>query len=297
MEISGKRILVTGSSGFVGRNLVTELTSKGAEVVTLTDHDGGEIDIRDWQKLQEIKGEIRNIDMVYHLAAIASVPSSLQNPRQTFETNVLGTLNILELRRLHHIQKMVFASSYVYGHPRYLPIDEKHPVSPTNIYARSKVLGEELCQAYHETYGLKCIILRLFNIYGEGQKDEFLIPSILKQLGNEQIELRDPKPKRDFLYIKDAISAYIRAGEYTTSDFEIFNIGSGVGYSVETIVKKALSISGEKGKIYYQHERRQDEIMDTIANITKAQEKLGWQPEVNIDEGLTKLIRKQAFIS
>lgn len=291
MELQGKRILVTGSSGFVGRYLVEALMRERAEVVTLTDRDGCEVDIRDWQKVRGIEGKTRNADMVYHLAAVASVPYSVENPRGTYETNVLGTLNMLELCRLCHIKKIIFPSSYVYGHPQYLPIDEKHPVNPTNTYARSKVLGEELCRAYHEDCGLKCVVLRIFNIYGEGQREEFLIPSILRQLADGAILLRDAEPKRDFLHVKDAVRAFIKAGEYTASDFEIFNIGAGESYSVETIARKALKIAGEKGEIHYLGERRQGEIMDVIADITKAKRELGWEPEVGMNEGLTELIR------
>ena len=171
------------------------------------------------------------------------VPYSFENPRETYEVNVLGTLNILELCRLYNIGNIVFASSYVYGSPEYLPVDEGHSLSPTSPYARSKVMGEGLCRAYHEDYGLKCVILRIFNIYGEGQSDSFLIPSILKQLVSGEIELMDPEPRRDFLYISDAVDAYVKAGHYTGSDFEVFNMGSGVSYSVDSIANKIIDLS------------------------------------------------------
>lgn len=286
-KMSQKRILVTGSNGFVGRNLVKELKRYTMDVVDLTYPNGNRIDIGDWKRIKEME----DIHMVYHLAAITQVPFSFENPREMYTVNVLGTLNILELCRLHDIEKIVFASSYVYGPPRYLPIDEKHPVQPTNPYARSKVMGEDLCKAYYEDYGLKCVILRAFNIYGEGQSENFLIPSILKQLVKGEIELNDPEPKRDYIYIKDVINAYIKAGEYDESGFEIFNIGSGRSYSVDEIVRKLIDSSGRNVVITYQNKRRKGEIMNSISDSKKAKEKLCWEASVSIDEGL-KIVLK-----
>ena len=292
MSLKEKRIIVTGSSGFVGKNLVDELKREDAEVLTLTDLDGHRIDIRDQQSVKGITNEIRNIeiDMVYHLAAITSVPFSFENPGETYAVNVLGTLNILELCRLCNAEKIVFASSYVYGQPQYLPIDEKHPLQPTNPYARSKILGEELCRAYNTDFGVKCIILRPFNIYGVGQNKNFLIPSIIAQLRYGKIELKDPEPKRDFIYISDIIDAYIKAGEFK-GNFEVFNIGYGKSYSVKEIVDKIIYLYGKDVKVKYSGERRKNEIMDTIANIKKAKEKLGWKPRVEIDNGLSNLLK------
>jgi UDP-glucose 4-epimerase len=288
MKLKGKRILVTGSSGFVGTNLVEKLKRRGAEVLTLTDHDGRRMDIRDLQRVMRIINEIRNIDIVYHLAAITSVPFSFENPRETYEINVLGTLNILELCRLCNADKIVFASSYVYGQPQYVPIDEEHPLQPTNPYMRSKILGEELCRAYNTDFGLKCIILRPFNIYGVGQNTEFLIPSIIAQLRYGKIELKDWAPKRDFVYISDVIDAYIKAGEFK-GDFDVFNIGYGKSYSVKEIVDKIIHLYGKDVKVKYSGERRKNEIMDTVADIKKAKEKLGWKPRVDIDKGLGRM--------
>lgn len=285
MTLSGKRILVTGSSGFVGRNLVEELKGHNVEVVTLTDSEGHRSDIRDWQTVKEIE----NIDIVYHLAAKTYVPFSFENPREVYEVNLLGTLNILELCRLREVEKMVFVSSYVYGQPRYLPINEKHPVQPTNPYMRSKVLGEELCSAYNNDFGLKCIILRPFNVYGVGQSGDLLIPTIISQLQAGKIELKDSKPKRDYIFVSDLIDALIEAGKLN-GNFEIFNIGCGKSYSVKEIVDKIIQLYGKNAKINYENERRKNEIMDVIADIRKARAMLGWKPKVNIEVGLRRCI-------
>ena len=294
MALEGTRILITGASGFVGNHLVGALRMQGAEVLTLDTRDENPIDIRDWQGMRAFASISRKINVVYHLAALMFVPYSFENPREVYEVNVLGTLNTLELCRLYHVEKIVFASSYVYGNPKYLPVDEGHPLNPTSPYARSKVLAEHLCKAYYEDYGLNCTIVRPFNIYGEGQGDSFLIPSIFKQLADGRIELMDPEPRRDFLYISDAIEAYVRAGSYDKTDFEVFNIGSGVSYSVAEIVSKVLDASGKQDvKVSYQQRRRRGEIMDVVAGIQKAKEKLGWEPKVGFDEGLSRYLKWQ----
>ena len=175
-SLKGKRILVTGASGFVGSHLTDELKREGAEVLAVDVHGKNPIDIRDGQKIRDLGSGIGKLDLVYHLAALMFVPYSFENPREIYDVNVLGTLNILELCRVHSVSRIIFASSYVYGPPSYLPIDEGHPLHPNSPYARSKIMGEGLCRAYHEDYGMQFNILRPFNIYGEGQGDNFFIP-------------------------------------------------------------------------------------------------------------------------
>lgn len=286
MALKGKRILVTGASGFVGSRLASELSRRGAEVIPVDHKDKHPVDIRDWRNVSTLGSKLGKVDLLYHLAALMFVPYSFENPREIYEVNVLGTLNILELCRLHNVEKLIFASSYVYGNPQYLPIDESHPLNPASPYARSKVMGEDLCRAYHEDYGIKCIILRPFNIYGEGQSDGFLMPSILKQLPSGKIQLMDPEPRRDFLYISDAIAAYIKSGEYDKSDFEILNIGSGVSYSVREVVARVLKLWDKTVEVSYKHQKRRGEIIDVAANIQKAKSKLSWEPNVALEDGI-----------
>ena len=183
MTLRGKRVMVTGSDGFVGSYLVRRLEQESAEVIPVDISRG--IDVTDWAQV----GEYRNIDFIYHLAARANIKAAVKDPRQTYFVNLVGTANMLELARLNRVERFIFASSYVYGNPEYLPVDEGHPLNPPNPYSRSKALGEGLCRGYYEDYGLKCVIIRPFNIYGEGQGNDFLIPSILRQLGAGKIEL------------------------------------------------------------------------------------------------------------
>jgi UDP-glucose 4-epimerase len=288
MNLKGKNILITGGLGFVGSHLAIELRRKGANVVTIDTQDKDMIDIRDWNTVRDFGNQLDKLDMVYHLAALMFVPYAFENPLAVYEVNILGTLNALELYRLKNADKFIFASSYVYGHPAYLPVDEEHPVNPTNPYARSKVIGETLCKAYHDDFGLNCTILRVFNVYGEGQPDDFLIPSIFKQIATGKIELMDPEPRRDFLYISDVVKAYINAGEYKKSGYDVFNIGYGISHSVNNIVECVIKSQEKNIAVTYAHSRRTQEIMDVVADTRKAKAELGWEPEVSLEEGINR---------
>ena len=292
MGLNGKRILLTGASGFVGSHLSRELRRQGAEVLAIADKRASRIDIRDWQGIRAFGGQLGRIDLTYHLAALMFVPYSFDNPRETYEVNLLGTLNILELCRLYGIPKIIFASSYVYGQPRSLPIDEEHPPNPNSPYARSKLLGEGLCRSYHDDHGLSCVVLRSFNLYGEGQRGGFLIPSVLEQVRTGVVKLKDPKPRRDYLYISDAIDAYVKAGEYNKTDFEVFNIGSGESYSVRDIVDRIVRAWGKETKVKYLYQRRRGEIADVVADIRKARDLLAWQPKVSSEEGIQRCLQQ-----
>ena len=290
MRLSEKRVIITGANGFVGRHLVNALNGMDSSVTLLKDINGNSLDIRKKNLIKSSLDYLSDVDVIYHLAAIASVNSSYENPHDTYETNVLGTLNILELCRLYDINKIVYASSYVYGKPNYLPIDENHMTNPTNPYSRSKLIGEELCKSYHDDFGIECIVLRPFNIYGPGQRSDFLIPMIISCIKSGEVIVRDPEPKRDFIYITDMIDAYIRAGEYE-GDFDIFNIGYGESYSVKEIIEKIIKLHGSETRVIYRGERRRNEIMDCYSSTKKAKDILGWSPHINIDEGLKLMIK------
>ena len=290
MKLSEMRISVTGEDGFIGRHLVNALKELNSSIASLKGQNGRSLDIRDMDLIKKRMKEQGEIDMLYHLAAKTCVISSYEDPYATYETNLLGTLNMLELCRLCDIDKIVYASSYVYGTPHYLPIDEKHVTDPSNPYSRSKLLGEELCKSYHENFGIRCIILRPFNIYGPGQGSDFLIPKVISSLSRGEVVVRDLEPKRDFVYITDMIDAYLKAGEYQ-GDFDIFNIGYGKSYSVRDIIEKIIRIYGSNIRVKCDAERRRNEIMDCYANTAKARDVLDWRPLIGIDEGLRMMLK------
>ncbi len=283
MSLKNFKIVVTGSSGFVGSHLVVRLKELGAEVIEI-DHKNGQ-DIRDFEQVNKIGP----FDILIHLAAKTFVPESYENPREFYFTNIMGTLNALDLCRLRNA-RMIYPSSYVYGVPHYLPIDETHPVIGFNPYSGGKIGSEILCERYHHDHGVNIKILRLFNIYGPGQDKRFLIPSIIEQAKSGKVILLDPIPKRDFVYIDDAVDAYIKAIRHESKELDIVNIASGESFSVSEVVDKVLQNFDEEIQVSFTGEERPCEVPDTIANITKAQELLEWRPLTSLADGIKRCV-------
>lgn len=281
---------VTGSSGFIGKYLVQALKDNGVSVRECS-RSTNSVDVARWEQVEEIPTQ----DVLFHLAGITNIPKSFENPRSVYLTNSVGTLNMLEWCRLRDIKRMVYVSTFVYGTPEYLPVDEKHPVAPNNPYSQSKVMGEDLCKAYCRDHGLNVAILRLFNIYGPQQRGNFLIPDILDQLSGGEIVLRDPKPKRDFVYIDNVVDALISASTFEMEGCDVFNIGSGRSHSAreiaETIAHIYFKETGKSVSIKYTNDKRRSEIADTVANIEKARNILRWDPGIDIKTGLSKTLR------
>ncbi|MCJ7483454.1 MAG: GDP-mannose 4,6-dehydratase [Thermodesulfovibrionales bacterium] len=277
-----KTCLVTGSRGFVGRSLVAALKDNDWEVIGADIETG--CDVTRW----EIAKELKKADCIIHLAARSYVPESFTDPRGYYEDNILSTINALELARLWKA-KFIFASSYVYGQPQYLPIDEKHPLLGLNPYAQSKLLCEQLCESYSRHFKVKTIALRFFNIYGPGQSDKFLISSIALQSRRGRIVLSDPEPRRDYVHVDDVVLAYLRALEYEPEGFEVFNIGSGVSHSVREVVDLFVKFSEKKIPVQFLGKQREAEIAETRSNCQKAQQYLNWSARIDFETGLRQL--------
>lgn len=280
-------IVVTGSSGFVGSTLVKFLKRQNYQIVELDITNG--FDITSWKEVNRI----RKIDLIMHLAASVYIPDSYISPREFYYNNMISTLNMLELCKREYA-KMIYVSSYVYGKPQYLPIDEKHPVQALNPYAQSKIISEQLCAGYNRDFGIPVIIFRPFNIYGPKQNNNFLIPLIQKQIKEKAfIQLKDPRPKRDFIHINDVVSAYCKSIEYfianNKTDFEIFNLGSGISYSVKEVAELLVSITDKNIPIKFSEEKRKGEVLDTVANISKLSSMLNWKPQIQFKEGIKRL--------
>jgi UDP-glucose 4-epimerase len=274
---SVKRIAVTGSGGFLGSRLVNRLKEDRHHVLSIDLSDG--YNLTNWEQVKDIPP----FDAMIHLAGLSFVPESYRSPREFYTTNLLVTLHALELCRIHNA-RIIYASSYVYGIPKYLPIDEQHPVSAYNPYAQTKLMGEEMCRAYTRDFSVPNVIFRMFNLYGPGQSGSFLIPMIVNQAKTGRIQLRDPKPRRDFVYIDDVVEAYRLAVNYTGNSITL-NIGSGESHSVEEIVSLTCLELPECEIIYTGSDRPVD-IPDTIADCRLAAEILGWHPQVAFSTGL-----------
>ena len=283
VDMKNKTVMVTGSGGFIGTSLVKSIKS---EYNVIPIKNKSQIDLLRMKNIENLP----YADVVIHLAGITYVPFAWDNPHLTYEVNINTTLNMLEFARRKNIEKVIFPSTYVYGNPQYLPIDEKHPTQVLNPYNRSKLICEDLCRAYNEDYGIKVIILRIFNIYGPGQPNHWLIPAIISQLSSGVINLNDRTPKRDFVYISDVVQAFKLAIDYQKSEFEIFNIGSGVNYQVDDIVDHVLKLADVKCNVIYRNNERKNEIVETLADISKAKDGLKWVPKTTLEEGLKKIL-------
>jgi UDP-glucose 4-epimerase len=278
------KIAVTGSFGFVGSHLAKRLKALNQDVIDIDIKKG--IDITDRQQLESVE----HFNILFHLAAKSYVPDSYKDPRSFFHLNIIGTLNALEMCRLYKA-RMIFISSYLYGSPQYLPIDENHPIVAFNPYAQSKLISEQLCQSYNRDFQTPVIIVRPFNLYGPGQDENFLIPTIIKQAKSGKIVLNDPAPKRDFLYIDDFIDLLVKLIDNQNTDCQIFNAGSSKSFSVREIAEIICRLINKNISIKFTNQKRPNEIADTVADTSKAKELLGWQPRISVEEGLKLLIQ------
>jgi nucleoside-diphosphate-sugar epimerase len=294
-------VLVTGATGFVGPYLVKELLGRKALIKVLSMNKTGNLTgIED--KITLVRGNImdpgslenvmQDVDIVFHLAAVSNVNYAIAHPKETFGTNATGTLNMLEEARKNNVSKFVYiSSSHVYGPPQYLPMDEKHPINPQEPYSASKAAAEMLVNIYALNYGLKTAIIRPFNMYGPGQSQDFIIPSIINQaFKKDMIELGNLNPTRDLLYITDAIEGMLTIAEHGEG---IYNLGSSVEASIKEVVETIINIIDPAKKYVSIESRRRSNAIDIprmCADVSKLK-KLGWLPGVDLKEGLMKTIR------
>jgi nucleoside-diphosphate-sugar epimerase len=278
-------ILVTGYSGFIGSYLINQLNKLKFNLI-LCDLANG-IDICNWEQVKEFN----KIDIIIHLANLSYVPASYQEPKKFYEVNYIGTLNILELCRINGA-RMIYFSSYMYGNPQYQPIDENHPVQAYNPYSQTKVICENLCEGYNRDFNVPITIFRPFNIYGKGQNPDFLIPTIISQAKTGKIVIKDDRPKRDFIHVNDVVEAVLSSIQFENNAFSLqkYNLGTGKSFSVREIVDFVCMLSNYKVDYYCSKEIRQNEVLDTIANISKIKENLGWEPKITLLDGLKSML-------
>ena len=295
------RILVTGGAGFIGSHLTERLAEKGYDVIVLDNLSRGKVDniSQVMQTIDFIKGDIRdyelidrlikNVDAVIHLAALSRVQPSIENPELCFDINVKGTEIIARICSKYN-KKLIFASSReVYGIPKYLPVDEEHPLNPENPYGASKVAAESIIKVYSKCYGLEYIILRLANVYGPGDFDRVIPIFIDKALKNEDLTIYGKDKILDFIYISDVVSAFIKALEMNERNL-ILNIGSGIGTKLIDLAKLIKNIISSNSRIIIK-ETRNGEVEEFIADISKIRSILKWQPEIDLSNGIRHTIQ------
>lgn len=283
-----KNVLVIGSSGFLGSHIIKKLNDALFEIVRFDKTDNQDI-----LKREDLE-KAPAVEIVIHLAAKTYIPDAFMDPGSFYHENINGAINILEYCRKNKVEKLIFASTYVYGEPVYLPVDEKHPLDIMNPYTRSKYICELLIEGYCRDFGLNAVIFRIFNVYGVGQDERFLIPTILRRFFNneEQVKMKNLTAKRDFIYIDDVVEVFCRACEADIKGFEIFNIGSGASYSVKEILDLIGKITNLHREVKSEHVLRKGDVKNTLADINKAKEILNWSPRFNLEDGLRDMIKE-----
>lgn len=309
------RILVTGAAGFIGSNLADNLLKTGNHVMGIDNFDPfyerriKEKNIRSALQcsIYSFKdGDIRDAafidgwfadfkpDLIVHLAAKAGVRPSLINPKEYYDVNVMGTLNILESMRKNNIRKMIFASSSsVYGNNSKVPFSEAdivdYPISP---YAASKKAGELLCHTYNHLYSFDIFCLRFFTVYGSRQRPDLAIHKFSKAILNgETISLfGDGSSRRDYTYIDDIIHG-INGAISNLKGFDIFNLGESQTISLTNLISVIEKCCNKQAKLIYLPMQEGD-VFQTYADINKAKNKLGYEPHINIETGIEKYIRE-----
>lgn len=281
------KILITGARGFIGDFLVNLLDLKRFKLNAFL--NSSTLNLCNW----DLVSKTPKSDLIIHLAAKNFVPDSFLNPLDFYNNNISSTLNILEKARKDN-SRLIFFSTYVYGIPEYLPVDEKHQSNPLNPYTQSKLICEQLCMAYNRDFGIPITIFRPFNVYGPGQNSSFFIPSIIKQINNDFIYLDDSRPKRDYIYVDDVISAIYKCiiNENLSDSFNIYNLGTGISTSVKDVAKLILEVSQSKSKLIFSNKVRQGEVLETKADIKKIKKELKWNYKISLREGIEKIINK-----
>ena len=276
-----KKILITGGSGFIGRKLIARLAEEKYEIIAPSHSDLNVSEHGCYSKYKDL-----NISHVVHLAARTFVPESWEIPDEFIKTNVMGTVRTLEFCKENGC-KLTYLSSYVYGSPDKLPVNEECEVQPANPYALSKIMAEDVCRFYNKNMDIEMTIFRPFNIYGFGQDINFLLPILVDQVlkSGDTIQVQTLPPKRDYIYIDDVVDAICKSLEFT-SGYNLYNLGYGQSFSVEEVIDLLQKIAGTNKKIVSKNESRKNEIMDVVADISAIKREWNWSPKVSLENGL-----------
>jgi NAD dependent epimerase/dehydratase len=309
-DLKRKKVLVTGADGFIGSHLTEMLVGKGCKVRALSqynsfnywgwlediDFDGIEVvcgDVRDLNYCREIT---KDIDIVFHLAALIAIPYSYVAPDSYVATNVTGTLNICQAARDNGCERVVHTStSEVYGTAQYVPIDEKHPLQPQSPYSASKIGADAMAMSFFNAFNLPVTVARPFNTYGPRQSTRAVIPTIITQIANgkKQIKLGDVSPTRDFNYVMDTCRGFIALAESDKTIGETVNIGSNFEISVGDTLNKIKEIMNSDVEFITDDQRlrpEKSEVFRLWCDNSKIHELTGFKPEYSIDQGLKATI-------
>lgn len=307
--MKNKRVLITGADGFIGSHLTERLVEMGADVTSFVLYNSfnnwGWIDTLDSQikkNIRIVSGDVRDensirkavqeVDVVFHLAALIAIPYSYQAPGAYVDTNVKGTLNVLQACKDFGVEKLIHTStSEVYGTAQYVPIDEKHPLQGQSPYSASKIGADMMAESFFRSFECPVVTARPFNTYGPRQSARAVIPTIISQLlsGITEIKLGALSPTRDFNFVKDTAEGFISLAQSDNTIGKVVNIGTSKEITIGDLVEKLLKITGKTASIITDEQRlrpEKSEVNRLCADNSKIQELTEWRPRYSLDEGL-----------
>ena len=306
-----KRVLVTGADGFIGSHLVESLVNNDYEVKALSQYNsfnnwGWLEDINCKNKVEVISGDVRDfhnckditkdVDLIFHLAALIAIPFSYYAPNSYVDTNIKGTLNICQAARENNVERLIHTStSEVYGTAKYIPIDENHPTQPQSPYSASKISADAIAMSFFNSFDTQLTIARPFNAYGPRQSARAVIPTIISQAlkGVKKINLGDISPTRDFNFVKDVCKGFIAIAESDNTIGKTINIGSNSEISIGEIfnmIKKIMNSDIEIVKDKKRVRPIKSEVFRLVCDNSLIKKLTNYQPETSIEDGLKKTI-------
>lgn len=310
MSWQGKKVLVTGAGGFIASHLAERLVELGADVRAMVHYNAlgawGWLDDSPLaRQMQVFAGDIRDRDsvraavegreVVFHLAALIAIPYSYSAPSSYVETNITGTLNVLQAVRESGAARMVHTStSETYGTARYAPIDEGHPLQGQSPYSASKIGADKMAEAYYRSFGVPVATVRPFNTFGPRQSARAVIPTIITQLlAGQELRLGSLHPTRDLNYVANTVDGFLRAAETDAALGQVINLGSGREISIGDLAQLIAGLMGVEFRLHSETQRvrpEKSEVERLIADNRLARSLLGWEPRVSLEEGLEKTI-------
>jgi len=292
-----KKILITGSEGFIGSYLKEYLKDR-YEIIPFDIKIGWELDVRNKGNLVRFVKKYKP-DVIIHLAANPDINKSVNNCEEDLILNVAGTINVLEACKETGVELMIFTSTaQVYGEPKYLRMNERHPIAPMSPYAISKYAAEKYCRFYHEKFNVPVVIFRFFNIYGPNQVPYVVVPSLIDKIAKagKKLEMMGSKEdSRDFVFVKDLCSAFDLVIKQKPIG-ETINIGSGKEISIFALASTIAKLLGKNVVFKYKDENiNTAKIKRMIADVKKAKKLLGWSTATSIEDGLKEVIKSRGY--
>ncbi len=314
MDLKKKKIVVTGADGFIGSHLVERLLQENCEVRAFVYYNSfnswGWLDSFSKEKLRKIKvfmGDIRDsnrvkqavegADIVFHLGALIGIPFSYDAPESYVDTNIKGTLNVLQAARLSNVKKvLVTSTSEVYGTAKYVPIDEKHPKQGQSPYSATKIGADSIAESFYRSFGLPVVIVRPFNTYGPRQSARAVIPTIITQLlsDKKRIRLGALHPTRDFVFVKDVAEGFTEIAKSNKTVGEELNIATQTEISIGDLAQKIINMINPEAEIVNDDMRvrpEKSEVERLLGSNKKTMNLIGWKPKCSLDEGLEETIK------